>query len=88
MWKDIELKKLNMRRKYGVKQRYTLQVNFIPYMDEVAEQIGCRPDIRKCTTTVERPLAHHSTFLQRTFYCAYLNTLYHYIFAACTRSLH
>ena len=47
MWKEIKLKKHMMSRRFVTSQRHTLQVDLIPYMDEVAEQIGCKPDISK-----------------------------------------
>lgn len=45
MYKDIATKQTLMRRRYVDSLRHTLQVDWIPYMDEIAEQIGCKPDI-------------------------------------------
>jgi Flavin-binding monooxygenase-like len=57
MWKDIEYKKAEMASRYYVSQRHTIQVDYIPFMDELAERVGCRPNFRKfysCTVFAMR----------------------------------
>ncbi|MGH0192110.1 UNVERIFIED_CONTAM: hypothetical protein FKN15_003694 [Acipenser sinensis] len=43
MLKDIENKKKAMAKRYVLSQRHTIQVDYIPYMDELAAQLGVRP---------------------------------------------
>ncbi|XP_041125783.1 flavin-containing monooxygenase 5-like [Polyodon spathula] len=43
MLKDIEKKKKAMTKRYVLSQRHTIQVDYIPYMDELAAQLGVRP---------------------------------------------
>jgi dimethylaniline monooxygenase (N-oxide forming) len=47
MWKDIQVKKVAMSRRFYDSQRNTLQVDYTSFMDELAELIGCRPNIRE-----------------------------------------
>ncbi|PAV88177.1 hypothetical protein WR25_19751 [Diploscapter pachys] len=47
MIKDIEKKKKVMKRRYFDSLKHTIQVDYIKYMDEIADLIGCRPNIRK-----------------------------------------
>ncbi|XP_060070817.1 flavin-containing monooxygenase 5-like [Ylistrum balloti] len=44
-WTDIRKKKIAMRHRYVESTRHTIQVDFIPYMDELAELNGCRPNL-------------------------------------------
>ena len=48
MVNDIKLKRSLMRERYVESQRHTIQVDWIPYMDELAEQCGVKPDVCKC----------------------------------------
>jgi len=45
MWKDVKLKKEAMARRYYASTRQTIQVDYGPFMDEIAEQAGCRPNL-------------------------------------------
>ena len=45
MWDDINGKRQKMAARYVASTRHTIQVDFISFMDEVAEEIGCKPDI-------------------------------------------
>ena len=45
MWRDIRGKQQNMAERYVKTQRHTIQVDYLPYMDELAEKVGCRPDL-------------------------------------------
>ncbi|XP_066547936.1 flavin-containing monooxygenase 5 [Amia ocellicauda] len=45
MLKDIEKKRENMAKRYVSSQRHTIQVDYMPYMDELAEQFGVRPSV-------------------------------------------
>ena len=45
MWADIHKKREVMAKRYVASQRHTIQVDGLPYMDEVAEMIGCKPAI-------------------------------------------
>jgi dimethylaniline monooxygenase (N-oxide forming) len=47
MWKDIKLKKDEMHERYYASQRHTIQVDYVTFMDELAELVGCRPDFCK-----------------------------------------
>ncbi|KAE9549177.1 hypothetical protein FO519_007609 [Halicephalobus sp. NKZ332] len=47
MQEDIDKKSFDMKKRYFSSPKHTLQVDFIPYMDELAELVGCRPDIKK-----------------------------------------
>uniref|UniRef100_UPI0037E91EB2 flavin-containing monooxygenase 5-like isoform X1 n=2 Tax=Semicossyphus pulcher TaxID=241346 RepID=UPI0037E91EB2 len=54
MIKDIQCKKDSMARRYVSSQRHTIQVDYISYMDEVAEQVGVRPSIPRLLLTDPR----------------------------------
>ncbi|XP_062919872.1 flavin-containing monooxygenase 5-like isoform X2 [Mobula hypostoma] len=43
---DISEKKEKRAKRYITSQRHTIQVDFIPYMDEIAELIGVKPNIK------------------------------------------
>ena len=47
MMEDIELKRQAMAARYVQTQRHTIQVDWIPFMDELAELNGCKPDFSK-----------------------------------------
>ena len=47
MMKDITKKRDAMAARYVESQRHTIQVDWIPYMDELAEQFGVKPDLCK-----------------------------------------
>ncbi|XP_050994039.1 flavin-containing monooxygenase 5-like isoform X5 [Labeo rohita] len=51
MMKDIKAKEEAMARRYVAAQRHTIQVDYIPYMDELAKQVGVRPPILKLLLT-------------------------------------
>ncbi|XP_021380302.1 dimethylaniline monooxygenase [N-oxide-forming] 5-like isoform X1 [Mizuhopecten yessoensis] len=44
-WVDIRKKKIAMRHRYVESTRHTIQVDFIPYIDELAKLNGCRPNL-------------------------------------------
>ncbi|VDO29844.1 unnamed protein product [Brugia timori] len=44
---DIKLKRAQNKRRYFKSKKHTLQVDYIKYMDEIAEQIGCKPSLKK-----------------------------------------
>ncbi|KAJ7986571.1 hypothetical protein DPEC_G00341250 [Dallia pectoralis] len=44
MLKDIKKKENSMAKRYVTTQRHTIQVNFIEYMDEIADQVGVCPN--------------------------------------------
>lgn len=46
-WTDIRRKRIEMRYRYVESTRHTIQVDFIPYMDELAELTGCSPNLAK-----------------------------------------
>ncbi|XP_048064526.1 flavin-containing monooxygenase 5-like isoform X3 [Megalobrama amblycephala] len=54
MLKDIKAKEEAMAQRYVATQRYTVQVDYIPYMDELAKQVGVRPSILKLLLTDPR----------------------------------
>ena len=45
MWEDIHFKEAAIAQRYVKSPRHTIQVDFIPFMDELAELTGCKPDI-------------------------------------------
>jgi len=47
MQKDIDIKIKEMRKRYLNRSRHTIQVDFSPYMDEIAELIGAKPSFLK-----------------------------------------
>ncbi|XP_045199208.2 flavin-containing monooxygenase 5-like [Mercenaria mercenaria] len=47
MWQDIRRKQEAMALRYKKSTRHTIQVDFIPFMDELAEMIGCKPDLKQ-----------------------------------------
>ena len=47
MWEDVRAKQAAMAVRYVESTRHTIQVDWIHFMDEIAEQIGCKPDISK-----------------------------------------
>ena len=47
MWGDVRRKQEDMASRYVESTRHTIQVDWIPFMDEVAEQLGCKPDLCK-----------------------------------------
>jgi dimethylaniline monooxygenase (N-oxide forming) len=44
MWRDIRGKREAMAARYVESPRHTIQVDWIPFMDELATQLGCKPD--------------------------------------------
>lgn len=46
MWADIRGKEEMMRRRYVKSKRHTIQVDWIPFMDELATLNGCKPDLK------------------------------------------
>ncbi|XP_042603363.1 flavin-containing monooxygenase 5-like isoform X1 [Cyprinus carpio] len=54
MMKDIKAKEEAMAKRYVAAQRHTIQVDYIPYMDELAKQVGVRPSILKLLLTDPR----------------------------------
>lgn len=45
MEEDIESKARAMAERYVASARHTVQVDYVDYCNELAEQIGCRPNI-------------------------------------------
>ncbi|XP_012695014.1 flavin-containing monooxygenase 5-like [Clupea harengus] len=43
MMKDIKCKEDSMNKRYVTSNRHTIQVDYIPYMDELADQVGVQP---------------------------------------------
>ncbi|XP_019936740.2 flavin-containing monooxygenase 5-like [Paralichthys olivaceus] len=54
MLKDVQCKQDTMAKRYVASQRHTIQVDYINYMDEIAEQVGVRPHILKILLTDPR----------------------------------
>lgn len=48
MNEDIDLKIRQMAARYVASPRHTVQVDHMDYCNELADQVGCRPDICKC----------------------------------------
>lgn len=45
MWKDIRAKQEAMALRYKKSTRHTIQVDYVTFMDELAEIVGCRPNM-------------------------------------------
>ncbi|CAG5127733.1 unnamed protein product, partial [Candidula unifasciata] len=45
MMKDVDARKRTMETRYIHTERHTVQVSFLPYMDELAAMVGCQPKI-------------------------------------------
>ena len=45
MWEEIRCKHETMAARYVSSQRHTIQVDWVPFMDEVAQQLGAKPDL-------------------------------------------
>jgi dimethylaniline monooxygenase (N-oxide forming) len=45
MWADIRQKQDAMAKPYYSTQRHTIQADYIPTMDELAQLVGCKPNI-------------------------------------------
>ncbi|XP_041861864.1 flavin-containing monooxygenase 5-like [Melanotaenia boesemani] len=54
MLKDVMCKQNNMAKRYVTSQRHTIQVDYIRYMDEIAEMVGVRPNITRMLLTDPR----------------------------------
>ncbi|XP_034036302.1 dimethylaniline monooxygenase [N-oxide-forming] 5-like isoform X2 [Thalassophryne amazonica] len=54
MLKDIQCKQDAMAKRYVTSQRHTIQVDFVSYMDEIAEQVGVQPKIKRLLLTDPR----------------------------------
>ena len=55
MWNDIKAKRDAMSQRYVSSPRHTIQVDYIPFMDDVAKEFGCRPDIGWFDTVTSIP---------------------------------
>ncbi|XP_046562089.1 flavin-containing monooxygenase 5-like [Haliotis rubra] len=51
MWADIGKKEANMAARYVESQRHTIQVDYVDFMDELSELVGCRPNIGRLFLT-------------------------------------
>ncbi|KAJ3599791.1 hypothetical protein NHX12_033746 [Muraenolepis orangiensis] len=67
MMKDVQCKQEAMASRYVSSPRHTIQVDFINYMDEIADQLGVRPSIPRLLLTDPR-LAHSVMFGPTTPY--------------------
>lgn len=54
MREDILKKRESMSKRYIESTRHTMQVDFVPYMDELAELVGCKPNIFRLFLTDPR----------------------------------
>ncbi|ELT88397.1 hypothetical protein CAPTEDRAFT_172206 [Capitella teleta] len=61
MLNEIREKKENMAKKFYKSTRHTIQVEYVPFMDEVAEALGCKPDIGQLWLS-DPKLAYEVTF--------------------------
>uniref|UniRef100_A0A672ZMH2 Flavin-containing monooxygenase n=1 Tax=Sphaeramia orbicularis TaxID=375764 RepID=A0A672ZMH2_9TELE len=51
MLKDIQYKKETMAKRYVTSQRHTIQVDYVTYMDEIAELVGVKPALSRLLLT-------------------------------------
>ncbi|CAB1414878.1 unnamed protein product [Pleuronectes platessa] len=54
MLNDVQCKQDTMAKRYVASQRHTIQVDYVNYMDELAEQVGVRPNFLKIMLTDPR----------------------------------
>lgn len=54
MMENIKKKKKDMAKRYYATKRHTIQVDYIPYCDEIASEVGCKPDL--CRLFVSDPV--------------------------------
>ncbi|XP_039462579.1 dimethylaniline monooxygenase [N-oxide-forming] 5 isoform X1 [Oreochromis aureus] len=54
MLKDVQSKQEAMAQRYVTSQRHTIQVDYISYMDEIAELVGVQPNIPRMLLTDPR----------------------------------
>lgn len=47
MKKDIQANEAVLQSKYVQTSRHTIQVDWLPFMDEIAELAGCKPSLSK-----------------------------------------
>ena len=47
MNRDIDERLSKMSKRYVASPRHTIQVDYVEYGNELADEIGCRPNIRK-----------------------------------------
>ncbi|KAI6224394.1 hypothetical protein M3Y99_01407100 [Aphelenchoides fujianensis] len=47
---DIDTKRAAMRRRYFRSNKHTLQVDYVPFMDELAALIGCKPPLQRVSS--------------------------------------
>lgn len=45
MWTDIRMKREALNKRYVDSTRHTLQVGYVPYMDEIADLCGCQVNL-------------------------------------------
>ncbi|XP_067661853.1 flavin-containing monooxygenase 5-like [Haliotis asinina] len=45
MWSDIRKKQEALRSRYVNSQRHTIQVDYVDFMDQIAELVGCKPNL-------------------------------------------
>ena len=53
MWRSIRAKHDAMSKRYVSSPRHTIQVDWIPFMDEVASQFGVKPNIRELSSVLK-----------------------------------
>ncbi|XP_075038594.1 flavin-containing monooxygenase 5-like [Mixophyes fleayi] len=44
---EINKKKQDLQKRYVKSERHTIQVDYVLYMDEIAEEIGCKPNMMR-----------------------------------------
>ena len=83
MWEDIRLKEAAMAKLYYKSQRHTIQVDYISFMDELAELNGCKPDVGEyqwshpCVVFISfLHFAWKAAYTQLTFYLSKKGHLY------------
>ena len=45
MWKEVRERNDGVLSRYVTSTRHTIQVDYQPFMDELADMIGCKPDL-------------------------------------------
>ena len=49
MWSDIRRREAEMAQQYVASRRHTIQVDYMGFMDELAQLVGCAPDFGENT---------------------------------------
>lgn len=70
MWEDIATKRKAMAMRYKKSMRHTIQVDYVKFMDELAEIIGCKPNISTWFSMLKDVCSNFQFYTMMNFTCA------------------